>query len=341
MVKIGLIGCGAIAHTHVSNLVNHLKGAEITEVFDVVPQAAKDLIKEYQLNAHLSESVDALVNSNNVDVVMVCSRNDTHVAPILAAIQTHKYVFTEKPLATTADACKKIIAAEVAAGQRFVQVGFMRRYDPAYQELKATIDQGLIGAPLMGYCRHFMTVPPTNYFKTENTINDSFIHESDIIHWLFKDDYVSVQVQFPRPNSLNPAAELKDPQIVTVKMKQGAIVNVYLNQNSHYGYEVRCQVIGEKGIAQLPEVNRLDLHADRKIYHDVDYDWSNRFVEAYQRELQDFIDHANRQEALTGPTAWDGYIATVTADCAIQSQKNEAVVPIELPERPELYQTKE
>lgn len=97
MVKIGLIGCGAIAHTHVSNLVNHLKGAEITEVFDVVPQAAKDLIKEYQLNAHLSESVDALVNSNNVDVVMVCSRNDTHVEPILAAIQAHKYVFTENP----------------------------------------------------------------------------------------------------------------------------------------------------------------------------------------------------------------------------------------------------
>lgn len=199
MVKIGLIGCEAIAHTHVSNLVNHLKGAEITEVFDVVPQAAKDLIKEYQLNAHLSESVDALVNSNNVDVVMVCSRNDTHVEPILAAIQAHKYVFTEKPLVTTAAACKKIIASEVAAGQLFVQVGFMRRYDPAYQELKATIDQGLIGVPLMGYCRHFMTVPPTSYFKTENTINDSFIHESDIITGFLKMTMRQSKFNFPVP----------------------------------------------------------------------------------------------------------------------------------------------
>lgn len=75
----------------------------------------------------------------------------------------------------------------------------MRRYDPAYQELKATIDQGLIGVPLMGYCRHFMTVPPTSYFKTENTINDSFIHESDIITGFLKMTMRQSKFNFPVP----------------------------------------------------------------------------------------------------------------------------------------------
>lgn len=337
MIRLGLIGCGSIAGTHVDNIVNHLKGAEITRVFDVVEEAATDLIKKYGLTVEIASSVKELIQAKDVDAILVCSRNDTHFEPIMEAIKERKPVFTEKPMTTDQEECQKIVAAEVDAGQRFVQVGFMRRYAPYYQELKKTIDSGLIGVPLMGYCRHFATVPPTKYFTTENLIDDSFVHESDILHWLFNDDYKSVQVQFPRQNTSNQNEGMRDPQIVTVKMQQGAIVNVYLDMNSHYGYEIKCQVVGEKGIAQLPEINNLDLHADRKVYHDVDYDWSNRFIKAYQLEIQDFIDQLEKGQEPAGPSAWDGYIANVTVAKAIQSQQTEEALAIDLPEKPELY----
>ncbi|HLQ41189.1 MAG TPA: Gfo/Idh/MocA family oxidoreductase [Tetragenococcus sp.] len=338
MLNLGLIGCGSIAGTHVDNIVNHLKGAQVTEVFDVVREAAEALVSKYGLSAKVATSASQVIQAEDIDAVVVCSRNDTHFEPIMEAIKAHKPVFTEKPMTTSQKECQKIVDAEVQAGQRFVQVGFMRRYDPYYQQLKKTIDSGLIGAPLMGYCRHFATVPPTEYFTTENLIDDSFVHESDILHWLFNDEYKSVQVQFPRQNSTNQNEGMRDPQIVTVKMKQGAIVNVYLDMNSHYGYEIKCQVVGEKGIAQLPEINNLDLHADRKVYHEVDYDWSNRFTEAYQLELQDFIDQVAANKSPAGPTAWDGYIANVTVDRAIQSQKTEEPLTVELPQKPALYQ---
>ena len=67
----------------------------------------------------------------------------------MAAIKAGKYVFCEKPLAPEADACKRIVEAEMAAGKQLVQVGFMRRYDPGYNQLKKAIDSGKYGLPLM------------------------------------------------------------------------------------------------------------------------------------------------------------------------------------------------
>lgn len=337
MLKLGLVGCGAIAHTHVENLKNVLKNAVVTGVYDVSKEAEQQIIEQYDLQAEIFDSTHDLISSDDVDAVMVCSRNDTHVEPILEAIEANKPVFTEKPMATTAEDCKKIIEAETKAGHKLVQVGFMRRFDPSYVELKQTIDNGDIGTPLMGYNRHFTRTPATQYFETPNMINDAFIHEIDIVHWLFNDSYKSVQVQFARPNTLNPLKNLKDPEIATLKLKNGAIVNTYLTQNAEYGYDVMCQVVGEKGIAQLPDMPSLEIRKAGQISHHIDLDWTNRFTKAYQVELQTFINEVSQSKTLTGPSAWDGYVAAVTADCAIQSQKDEQPVEIKLDQEPELY----
>lgn len=337
MLKLGLIGCGSIAHTHVGNLKNVLKNAVVTGVYDVSKEAEQQIIKQYDLKATIFDSIHDLITSEDVDAVMVCSRNDTHVEPILEAIEANKPVFTEKPMATNAEDCKKIIDAETKVGHKLVQVGFMRRFDPSYVELKQTIDDGDIGTPLMGYNRHFTRTPATQYFETPNMINDAFIHEIDIVHWLFNDSYESVQVQFARPNTLNPLKNLKDPEIATLKLKNGAIVNTYLTQNAEYGYDVMCQVIGEKGIAQLPDMPSLEIRKAGQISHHIDLDWTNRFTKAYQVELQTFIDEVSQNKKLTGPSAWDGYVAAVTADCAIQSQKDEQPVAIKLDQEPDLY----
>lgn len=337
MLKLGLVGCGSIAHTHVSNLKNVLRDGEVTAVYDVSTDAEKEIIDEFDLKATIYDSIHELVNSENVDAIMVCSRNDTHVEPVLEAINANKPVFVEKPLATTAEDCKKIIDAETKVGKKLVQVGFMRRFDPYYVELKDTIDSGEIGAPLMGYCRHFTCTPATQYFETPNMINDAFIHEIDIIHWLFNDQYESVQVQYGRPNGLNKLSKLKDPQVATLKLKNGALVNTYLTQNAEYGYDVMCQIMGEKGIAQLPDMPSLEIRKDGHISHSIDKDWTKRFVKAYQIELQTFIDEVSQNKTLTGPSTWDGYVAAVTADCAIQSQKDAQPVKISLDDEPDLY----
>ena len=60
----------------------------------------------------------------------------------------------EKPLATTAEASLLVAEAEAASGRRLVQVGFMRRFDPAYTALKRELDEGALGKPLLLHCAH-------------------------------------------------------------------------------------------------------------------------------------------------------------------------------------------
>lgn len=338
MLHLGLIGCGAIARTHASNIVNKLKGAEITGVYDLFPEAAEGIVAEFNLSAKIFDSSDALIQSNEVDAVLVCSKYDAHVEPILSAIAALKPVFTEKPLARTAEECLKIIEAEAKAGKRLVQAGFMRRFDPYFNDLKDIMDSGIIGEPLLGYCRSFTTKPATDYFTDEMMITDAYIHEIDDLHWLFNDDYEFVQVYFPKSNSLSPIQGLRDPQVAVVKMKNGAFITTYITQNANYGYEVTCQIIGEKGIAELPDRPTTNMRVDGKIYRKIDMDWSNRFNEAYENEIQAFIDQVSKQEPLIGPSAWDGYIASVVSDSAVQSQKTQRSVQITLAGKPALYE---
>ena len=72
--------------------------------------------------------------------------------PVLAAIKAGKPVFSEKPLANTAADGKEIVEAEMAGGKHLVQVGFMRRYDRGYRQVKELIDSGKFGAPMVIKC---------------------------------------------------------------------------------------------------------------------------------------------------------------------------------------------
>ncbi|WP_446924516.1 Gfo/Idh/MocA family protein, partial [Klebsiella pneumoniae] len=267
-----------------------------------------------------------------------CSRNDAHLSSVLKSIEAGKPVFVEKPLTTTAKDSYTIVEAEVKKNKRYVQVGFNRRYDPDFQQLRKMIDSGTIGKLLLANCRHYNSRPATSYYKTENVINDTLIHEIDILRYLFSDDYNSVEMRFTRPNSLNKAQDLREPQLALLEMKSGAIVIVELNVNCQYGYDIQCRLVGEEGILSLPDVATPELRKAGQISHTISDSWTDRFVEAYNREFQSFVNSVNSRKApAETPTAWDGYVASLAADAAIQSLKNGERVEILMTEKPAIY----
>ena len=72
------------------------------------------------------ENGEEMIASDEIDAVVVTTLDPFHEQYVMAAIKAGKYVFCEKPLAPEADACKRIVEAEMAAGKQLVQVGFMR-----------------------------------------------------------------------------------------------------------------------------------------------------------------------------------------------------------------------
>ncbi|WP_072137290.1 Gfo/Idh/MocA family protein [Pantoea ananatis] len=333
-LKLGVIGTGAIGQEHIRRCNNVLQGARVVAVSDINVEGAQAALQRLNSDAQVCKDGYEVIQSPDVDAVLVTSWDPTHEEFTLAAIAAGKPVFCEKPLAMSAEGCRRVVEAEIQHGKRLVQVGFMRPYDAGYRALKKVITDGEIGEPLMLHCAHRNPTVPENY-NTEMAITNTLIHELDVLRWLTSDDYKSVQVVFPRVSS-KARPHLKDPQIVLFETQKGVRIDVEIFVNCTYGYDIQCEVVGEEGIARLPEPSSVQLRKQAKLSNTILVDWKDRFIEAYDVELQAFINDVKAGQ-LTGPSAWDGFAASVAADACIKAQKSGAIEPIEMPARPAFY----
>lgn len=334
-LKYGVVGTGAIGREHIKRLSSTIAGTKVTAVTDIVEGRAAQVIKDLKVDAKVYKDDRALIASD-VDVVLITSSSTAHAETAIRALEAGKYVFCEKPLATTAEDCLRIIEAERKQGKRLLQVGFMRRYDSGYVDLKKTIDENEIGRPLFLHARHFNPSVPEDY-TTTMLITETLIHEIDVLHWLINDDYKEVQVIYPSKSGQTSSDHIQDPQIVILTTNSGIRIVVDVFVNCQYGYDIQCQVVGEEGIASLPEVAGVGLRKNALSGTKLLVNWKDRFIGAYDVEFQAFTDSILNQGRPTGPSSWDGYIAAVTADACVKAQASGGIEKVVLADKPAFY----
>lgn len=336
--KIGIVGIGFIGEDHLSRLANSISGVEVVAVCDIIPGKAQAALDRLGIKAKDYATYEELIADPQVEVVVITASNEAHCEVSVTALDAGKYVFCEKPLAINAEECQKIMEAEQRTGKKMLQVGFMRRYDKGYVQLKEAIENDEIGEPLMLHCRHYNQSQVPSY-KTAQAIYETLIHEIDVLHWLTKDEYNDVKVYFPRQSSFvaknNP--KLKDPQVIVMQTKKGINIVVEVFVNCQYGYDINCEITGEKGLVELPSPSSIAIRKDARYSTEIMVDWKARFEEAYDIQFQDFFDHLNADKDPVGPTAWDGYVAAITADACVKSQTSGKTEFIEGVEKPEFY----
>jgi myo-inositol 2-dehydrogenase/D-chiro-inositol 1-dehydrogenase len=331
--RIGVIGAGMIGAEHIRRLTHVLSGAQVVAVTDVDRQRARRQADE--LGARVCDTGAELIATAEVDAVLVASWGPTHEEYVLASIAAGKHVFCEKPLATTQEACLRILDAEVAAARRLVQVGYMRRYDAAYQALKAVVDDGAIGAPTLVHAAHRNPVVPDSY-TAEMAIVDTAVHDIDITRWLLGEEIVATRVLKPRSNR-RAAEHLADPIVLLLETESGVLVDVEVNVNISYGYDIRGEIVGETGTAALADASPVVLRTGGRHSGSVPADWRERFIRAYDVELQEWIDSVPTGHA-TGPSAWDGYAVAAVSDAAVEAVHSGERVRVSLSDKPALYE---
>lgn len=332
-IRVGVIGTGNIGSSHARDLATRVSGSVVTTLYDFDPERAGRLAAE--LGAVAVPTYLDLIGAESVDAVLIASPDDVHAEHVLACLAAGKPMLCEKPLAPLEADALAVIGAEAAGGRRMIMMGFMRRFDPGYAELKAEFTDEGVGQPLIVHHLHTNQSAPYG-LASARTMTNMVIHEFDITRWLLDEEYASVQVIAGTPAPGTPDGEL-DPLLVLLRMASGTLVEVEAFVNSRYGYEVSCRVTGSRGGAHLGEGSFITRSVNGLRGQDVPALWLGRFAEAYRRQLQAWIDHLRGHGPLVGATAWDGYVATVTANRAVAALQSGTPVPVDLPPRPALY----
>jgi myo-inositol 2-dehydrogenase/D-chiro-inositol 1-dehydrogenase len=332
-IRVGIIGTGNIGEDHGRKLATVISGAAVTAVTDVDRSRAEAVARGLG-GVPVVASGEELIASDAVDAVLVTSSSVTHARYVLAAIAAGKPVLCEKPLAPTIAECERIVAAEVAHGKRLVTVGYMRRYDPGYVQVRAALASGAIGTPLILHNVHRNAALPDE-FTSRMSMTESMIHEVDVIRWLLDDEIGSVQVVTPKRSPLAPPG-VQDPQFALFTTGSGILATVEFFGTCRYGYDVRCELVGSTGVATLTNPTVASTIADGALVERVPADWHERFASAYTAELRAWIEGLQDGD-IAGASAWDGYAATRVVTAGVDAMETGERVSIEAVDRPALY----
>ncbi|MGW2521471.1 Gfo/Idh/MocA family oxidoreductase [Streptomyces sp. NPDC001617] len=328
-VRIGVIGAGNMGADHVKTLHHHVSGALVTMVADVDEGRAAGVAGALP-GVRAGGDPYAVIADPEVDAVVVASHDATHADLSIAAVEAGKPVLCEKPLAPTLDACVRVVREEREAGRRLISLGFMRRFDPAYVELREALAAGVCGAPLLLHCvsRGVSSAPGAT---DEFSITGSAIHEFDTVPWLLNSPVTEVSWHAPR--STSTATGLRDPHLMLLRTADGVLTTVEVFLNAGYGYDVRCEVVGEQGTLALTNPARLVTDSARTRSLGYPVDWRPRFADAYRLELQAWTDAVATGSPPTLATAHDGLVANAVAEAVIASMKNGGrTVAVQVPE---------
>jgi myo-inositol 2-dehydrogenase / D-chiro-inositol 1-dehydrogenase len=250
-VRVGLVGAGRIGTSHATLLRTKVPGARLVAVADALPDAARRLAD--RLGVGLAESPEALFADDTVEAVVVAASSTAHAGLVSAAAAAGKAVFCEKPAGMTLAEVERGLDACRAAGVPF-QVGFNRRFAPEFARARQLVSEGAVGTPqlLRSVTRDPGladpgAVPPGTIFT------QTLIHDFDTLLWLNPGAEV-VRVHATADALVAPDfkdAGLLDTAVVVLTFDNGAIAVAEASFSAAYGYDVRGEVFGSRGMVTM------------------------------------------------------------------------------------------
>jgi myo-inositol 2-dehydrogenase / D-chiro-inositol 1-dehydrogenase len=326
---IGIIGAGIMGADHARIFAEEVPGTSLQVICDADQARSKLAADAYGAKSNTSDPL-AVINDKNVDAVVIAAPDQFHAPLTLACIAAGKPVLCEKPLSQDVNECLAVLEAEEKSGKRLVQIGFMRRFDPSYAEIKAMLVRGDLGKALMFHCFH-RNVAPAYDFRPEMAICNSAPHEFDVARWMLDSDFKSISVFRP------PSGGETAPVFMVLETVAGQLVNIEVNISATYGYDVRGELVGEKGTAFLRAPVHTDVNLGLKQINTYPADWRPRFVDAYRQQNRAWVKSIKTGKTNFGASAWDGYASTAVAEAGVEALHTGKTVAVQQISKPKFY----
>ncbi|GAB6928674.1 Gfo/Idh/MocA family oxidoreductase [Paenibacillus sp. JCM 10914] len=256
-MNIAIIGCGTMGMTHALNLAK-LPGVTLTAVVDTNVQRAERAAA--RTGARWYTDVDALLEAEQLETVLVCVPTDLHKPFVLKLAERGLHVICEKPAALSSEDALEMKEACEKHGVRLF-IGHVVRFFPNYQDAYAKANSGQIGIPRMAHLKRYGSYPKGmdawyhDASRSGGVILDLMIHDIDFACWLFG---AAESVYATLVERGEPAVEYAQ---VTIQFKNRAIANL----TGYWGYPgsftTQFEVSGDQGIVRFDsnQAQSLDI----------------------------------------------------------------------------------
>ncbi|MDA2965743.1 MAG: Gfo/Idh/MocA family oxidoreductase [Actinomycetota bacterium] len=322
-IGIGIIGVGIMGRGHALYLSDYVKGGKVVAIYDAnlvtAQKVAKEVFKKTKVLPKVYKELSMILDDQQVKAVIIASPDHLHANHLEQAILAGKDVLCEKPLASKEKDARKV-AKLVRNSKSIVGIGFMRRFDRPYQDLKKEIESGKYGKVLQIRCTSRNVSSPTA--TTAMLLTNVAVHEIDIIRWLLGEEIVSVGVNFAKTTS-KANSNLSDPISVNCHTESGVLVTIDICANSTYGYEVGMEVITENGSLVIENLGQLNIAYNFKLPTrkggTLHKDWMGRFKPAYIAELTAFVNSLQKRKLDKNfATVEDGLAASIACGLGVK-----------------------
>ncbi|GLI27897.1 inositol 2-dehydrogenase [Agromyces rhizosphaerae] len=332
-LRIGVVGAGLMGADHIARITGRISGAVVSAV--VEPDAGRAAAAaEAAPGSRAFSRIEEAIDADALDAVLIATPGRFHEPVLAPSLEAGLPILCEKPLTPDSESSWRILELEQRLDRPHIQVGFMRRFDAEYEELRALIASGDAGELLMLRGVHRNPSVPASYVQ-EMLINDSVVHEFDVVPWLAGSPVASVEVKYPRRNPLSPA-HLREPILVLMELQNGVYVDVEMNVSVQFGYQVGTEAVFDRGLARIGQPSGLQRWDAGRFGVAEHESFVTRFADAYDRQVQRWVDAVRAGTLVDGPNAWDGYRVAIACEAGVRALAG-GVVPVEAPDRPEFY----
>ena len=329
-LPIGVLGLGRMGQIHARHLAS-LPEAHLVAVTSHRPEAAREIASQY--NARPYVHYDDFFADRELRAVVIASATHEHIAHIKAAAAAGLAIFCEKPLALRLEDTDEVLSAVAKAGVP-LQVGYMRRFDPAFIEAKRHIESGVIGRPLtfkaVSRDPQLPTAEAEESLVRGNLFIDLGVHDFDMARWLMGQKVRQVHA-VGGALVYRHLAETGgvDNGLVSLVFADGSLAGVELSRNATYGYDVRTEVLGSEGALIIGGLQQTPLSVLTRagVTHDVFPWFPERFAAAYLAEIRHFVRCVIAGD-LPSPDGQDDRAALQIALAATESLRQEKPVDL-------------
>lgn len=294
---ICVVGAGRAGMVHARNFAHgRIPHAHLAAIVEPDDAARRRAAEELGVARALSDYGDVW-HEGAVDAVVVATPSVHHRAIVVAAAQAGRHVLCEKPMAMNGRECDEMLAAVERARVK-LQIGFMRRFDAGFVAAKRRVDAGEIGrVVLVRSLTHGPTTPkPWMYDirKSNGPLSEVNSHDIDSLRWFTGSEFEEVYAlgaNYRSPAARQQYPDFYDNVLLSARMENGMQGSISGAQGVQYGYDARCEILGERGLITVGRLadNSVVAHTAEGMSAGIVRSWQDLFLDAYRAEDEDFV----------------------------------------------------